>query len=43
MAFELDSDTKPVTLKAFKGYDGAPIGHHIYKIGKYKEQKVSLD
>ena len=34
MAYELDSNKKPVVLKATKGYDGTFLGKKTFKIGK---------
>ena len=39
MAYELDSNKKPVILKATKGYDGTFLGKKAFKIGKSLNQK----
>lgn len=39
MAYELDSNKKPVVLKATKGYDGTFLGKKEYKIDKLLDQK----
>lgn len=37
-AYELDSNSKPVVLKATKGYDGTVLGKKTFKIGKFLNQ-----
>ena len=39
MAYELDSNKKPVVLKATKGYDGTFLGKKTFKIGKSLNQE----
>lgn len=39
MAYELDSNKKPVVLKATKGYDGTFLGKKAFKIGKSLNQE----
>lgn len=41
MAYELDSNKKPVVLKATKGYDGTFLGKKTFKIGKSLNQEES--
>ena len=38
-AYELASDTKNVTLKAYKGDGGRYLGKHVYKIGTFQDQE----
>lgn len=35
-AYQLDSNSKPVVLKAVKGYDGNFLGKKTFKLGKFK-------
>lgn len=39
MAYELDSNKKPVVLKATKGYDGTFLGKKTFKLDKLLDQK----
>lgn len=39
MAYELDSNKKPVVLKATKGYDGTFLGKKTFEIGKSLNQE----
>lgn len=38
-AYQLDSNSKPVILKAVKGYDGDFLGKKSFKLGKFKTAK----
>lgn len=41
VAYQLDSNTKPIVLKATKGYDGDFLGKKTFKIGKFKSQEAN--
>lgn len=41
-AYQLDSNSKPVVLKAVKGSDGDFLGKKTFKIGKFKTAELSL-
>lgn len=40
-AYQLDSNSKPVVLKAIKGADGDFLGKKTFKIGKFKSAEIS--
>lgn len=40
-AYQLDSNSKPVVLKAIKGSDGDFLGKKAFKLGKFKSAEIS--
>lgn len=42
-AYELDSNSKPVILKATKGYDGNVLGKKTFKIKEFQDQSESVN